>query len=121
MYERRTKRSAERCEALQYLVEHVADRSRVQALVLVDDDGHIMAGTGIPRDVVGLVRTARGVARGTASADQVDLATRGADVTARPVATPEGTLYFAAMGDRVSGVGDAVRAVQRIYSETLPL
>jgi hypothetical protein len=28
-------------------------------------------------------------------------------------------LYFAALGDRVAGVGDAVRAVQRILSETL--
>jgi hypothetical protein len=121
MYERRTKRSAERCEALQYLVETVADRSGVQALVLVDDDGRIMAGMGVPRDVVGLVRTARDVASGTASPDAVDVAARGADVTARPVATPEGTLYFAAIGDRVAGVGDAVRAVQRIYSETLPL
>src|SRR5580658_8292348 len=97
MYERRSKRSSERVEALQYLVETVADRSGVPALVLVDDDGHIMAGMGVPRDVVGLVRTARAVA------------------------TPEGTLYFAAIGDRVTGVGDAVRAVQRIYSETLPL
>jgi hypothetical protein len=121
MYERRSKRSSERVEALQYLVETVADRSGVQALVLVDDDGRIMAGMGVPRDVVGLVRTARDVASGTASAEDVDRAARGADVTARPVATPEGTLYFAAIGDRVAGVGDAVRAVQRIYSETLPL
>ncbi len=121
MYERRNKRSAARVEALQFLVETVADRSGVQALVLVDDDGHIMAGMGVPRDVVGLVRTARDVACGVASAEDIDVATRGADVTARPVATPEGTLYFAAIGDRVAGVGDAVRAVQRIFSETLPL
>ena len=48
----------------------------------------------------------------------LDALTRGNDVTARPVATSEGMLYFAALGDRVAGVGDAVRAVHRILAET---
>ncbi|MGH7271229.1 MAG: hypothetical protein ACREJ3_12445 [Polyangiaceae bacterium] len=120
MYERRSKRSAERVEALQYLVETVADRSGVRALVLMDDLGHILAGMGHPKDVVGLAGTALDVAWGRASVPEVDAAASGEDVTARPVATPEGMVYFAAIGDRVAGVGDAVRAVQRIYSETLP-
>lgn len=118
MNERRMKRSAERTEALQYLVERVADRSDVRAMVLVDDAGRIVAGTGFPRDVVGLAEAARDVAWGRASAAQVDAATHGGDVTARGVATRDGMLYFAALGDRVAGVGDAVRAVQRILYET---
>jgi hypothetical protein len=118
MFERRNKRSVERVEALQFLVEAVADRSDVRALVLVDDAGQIMAGTGGPKDVVGLARTARDVAWRRVSAAQVEAATRAGDVTARPVTTPDGMLYFAALGDRLSGVGDAVRAVQRIFSET---
>jgi hypothetical protein len=120
MDERRTKRSAERGEALQYLVETVADRSGVRALVLVDDSGRIVAGMGLANEVRGLARAARDVAWGRASVAQVDaVARRGADVTARSVATRDGMMYFAALGDRMAGVGDAVRAVQRILSETV--
>lgn len=116
MTERRFKRSTDRDEALQYLVESVADRSGVRALVLVDDAGRIVAGMGMPGEVVGLARTARDVAWRRASAADVDVATRGQDVTARPVATRDGMLYFAALGDRMTGLGDAVRAVHRILA-----
>jgi hypothetical protein len=118
MIERRMKRSTGRSEALQYLVETVADRSGVRALVLVDEAGHIVAGMGMPPDLRGLARTAREVAWRRASPADVDAATRGHDVTARTVATREGLVYFAALGDAMSGVGDAVRAVQRIFGET---
>jgi hypothetical protein len=114
MIERRMKRSTERTEALQYLIEAVADRSGVKALVLVDDAGHIVAGTGMPTDVAGLARTARDVAWRRASPADIDVATRGQDVTARTVATREGLVYFAAIGGGMSGVGEAVRAVRRI-------
>jgi hypothetical protein len=116
MHERRIKRSANRQEALQYLVESVAARSGVRALVLLDDGGRIVAGTGMPDEVVGLVKTARDVAWGRATARDVDLATRGADVTARPVATRDGMLYIAALGDRMAGLGDALHAVRRILN-----
>ena len=120
MMERRNKRSVDRVEALQFLVEAVADRSGVKALVLVDDFGRIVAGMGVPRDVAGLAVTARAVAWRRASDLDLERLTRGSDVTARPVATREGMLYFAALGDRLAGVGDAVKAVQRIFSETQP-
>jgi hypothetical protein len=116
MIERRTKRSANRTEALQFLVESVADRSGVKALVLLDDGGHIVAGTGMPDEVAGLARTALDVAWRRASASTVDAMTRGRDVTARPVPTRDGMLYFAALGDRMAGLGDAVRAVHRILA-----
>jgi hypothetical protein len=115
MNERRMKRSNDRSEALQYLVETVADRSGVKALILVDDAGQIMAGMGMPMDVAGLARTARDVAWRRASSADVDVATRGQDVTARTVATRDGLVYFAAIGGGMTGVGDAVRAVQRIF------
>jgi hypothetical protein len=116
MDDRRFKRSNDRTEALQFLVESVADRSGAPALVLVDDHGRIVAGMGMPDDVVGLARTARDVAWGRASAPQIDAATRGRDVTARGVATPEGMLYFAALGERMSGLGDASVALRRILA-----
>jgi hypothetical protein len=116
MNDRRSKRSTDRNEALQFLVESVADRSLAQALVLVDDGGRIVAGVGMPGEVVGLARTARDVAWRRASAADVDAATPGHDVTARAVATRDGMLYFAALGDRMNGLGDAVRAVHRILA-----
>jgi hypothetical protein len=119
MIERRMKRSTERTEALQYLVETVADRSGAKALVLVDDIGHVVAGMGMPTDVAGLAHTARDVAWRRASPAAIDQATGGRDVTARTVATRDGPLYFAALGNGMAGVGEAVRAVQRILSETL--
>jgi hypothetical protein len=119
MMDRRIKRSTERTEALQYLVETVADRSGLRAVALVDDAGRIVAGLGMPTELTGLARTARDVAWRRASTADVDKATRGQDVTARTVATDDGLLYFAALGGGMNRVGDAVRAVQRILVETL--
>jgi len=116
MHDRRSKRSTDRTEALQFLVESVADRSGVRALVLIDDMGRILAGTGMPEEVLGLQRTARDVAWGRASSEQIDVATRGHDVTARSIATHGGMLYFAALGDAMRGLGDATHAVRRILA-----
>jgi hypothetical protein len=114
--ERRAKRSEDRDEALQFLVESVADRSGVRALILLDDAGRIVAGTGMPAEVVSLAKTARDVAWRRASVRDVDAVTLGHDVTARTFATRDGMLYFAALGDRMAGLGDAVRAVHRILA-----
>ena len=113
MQERRTKRSDDRREALQYLVETVADRSEVRALVLMDDYGRIVAGMGMPWDLVGLSRLARPVARREPCVDVGDVA-RTSDVTSRAFAVGGATLYFAALGDRIRGLGDAMRGVERI-------
>lgn len=118
--ERRTKRSECRTEALQYLVETVADRSKVRALVLVDDDGHILAGMGPAADLGSLATAAIDVAWQRVTPATLPSIAASNDVTARAVATREGMLYLGALGDRVSGVGDAVRAVQRIVVQTAP-
>ncbi len=114
MTERRSKRSTDRTEALQYLVEAVADRSQAPALVLVDDGGRIVAGMGMPTEIAGLARAARDVAWGRSSPAKLESVTGGRDVTARSIATRDGMLYVAALGDRMHAVGAAVRAVQRI-------
>jgi hypothetical protein len=116
--ERRTKRSETRIEALQYLVETVADRSGVRALVLVDHDGRIVAGMGPAGDLGGLASAAIDVAWQRATLTNMPMVSANCDVTARAVATRDGMLYFGALGDRVAGVGDAVRAVQRIVVRT---
>jgi hypothetical protein len=114
MNERRLKRSSSRDEALQFLVESIADRSGARALVLLDDAGRIVAGTGMPNEIASLVSAARDVAWRRASPAMLEAMTH--DVTARPVATRDGMLYFAALSERMTGLGDAVRAVQRILA-----
>jgi hypothetical protein len=114
MNDRRMKRSTQRDEALQYLIESVADRSGARALVLLDDAGRIVAGTGMPKEIASLVSTARDVAWRRASPATLESMTH--DVTARPVATRDGMFYFAAISERMTGLGDAVRAVQRILA-----
>jgi hypothetical protein len=114
MQERRTKRSEERVEALQYLVEAVADRSDVEAVVLVDDAGHIVAGTGMPIDVRDLARVAQPIARG--DRDAISRVADGSDVLARRVVLGDRSLYFAALGTHVRKMTDAARAVERIFA-----
>ena len=114
MQERRTKRSEERHEALQYLVEAVADRSEVEAVVLVDDAGRIVAGTGMPVEVRDLARVAQPIARG--DGDAIAAIGDANDIMARGVSIGDRTLYFAASGTRVRKMTDAARAVQRIFA-----
>jgi hypothetical protein len=112
--ERREKRSTDSAEALQFLVEKVADRSGAPALVLVDDGGRIVAGTGMPDEVLGLARVARDVGHRQATVQEVEVATHGGDVAARSFAAGERSLTFAALTERMRGLGDAIRAVRRI-------
>jgi hypothetical protein len=115
MIERRTKRSKDAVEALQYLTEAVADRSDVSAVAIVDDAGRIVAGTGMPRALVGLSRIAGPVARGEACLD-LGHVTRDTDVLARRVDASGRTLYLAALGTRVRRMPDAARAIERIVA-----
>jgi hypothetical protein len=115
MQDRRAKRSDDRSEALQFLVETVADRSELRALVLVDDEGRIVAGMGMPWDLVGLARLARPIARREPCLDLGDV-TRSSDATSRGFVAGGRALYFAALGDRIRGLGQAMRGVERILS-----
>jgi hypothetical protein len=111
--ERRTKRSEDRQEALQYLVEALADRSEVEAVALVNDEGRIVAGMGMPNAVRGLAKIAAPVVRGEGS-DLFDSATSGTDFFGRQIALESGPLYLAALGTRVRKMHEAVYAVTRI-------
>jgi hypothetical protein len=111
--ERRTKRSEHRDEALQYLVEALADRSEVEAVALVNDDGRIVAGMGMPNAVRGLAKIAAPMVRGDGS-ELFESATQGTDFFGRQIPLPSGTLYLAALGSRVRKMHEAVYAVTRI-------
>ena len=113
MENRRTKRSDERTEALQYLMESLADRSEVHAVALVDDDGRIVAGMGMPSELAGLAKIARvGIRR--EPSDDFEEATRGTDFFGRDIELAEGPVYLAALGRRVRKMSAAASAVERI-------
>jgi hypothetical protein len=117
MVDRRQKRSAEREEALQYLVEAVADRSDVRSVALIDGDNRIVAGMGMPDDLAALARVAGAVARGDACED-LESATAGTDLLTRGVSVAGRTLYLAALGTRVRRMSDAAGAVARIFASS---
>jgi hypothetical protein len=56
MIERRTRRSSSRDEALQLLVETIAERGGGRGVALVDDRGLLLAGAGRTREMWGLAR-----------------------------------------------------------------
>jgi hypothetical protein len=117
--ERRTKRSQDRQEALQYLVEALADRSQVEAVTLVDDDGRIIAGMGMPNAVRGLAKIAAPTVRGEGS-DLFESATSGTDFFGRRIDVGSRPLYLAALGSRVRKMHEAVYAITRIVGATGP-
>jgi len=56
MQERRIRRSDSRDDALQLLIETVADRAGGRGVALVDDRGMLLAGAGKTREMWGLAR-----------------------------------------------------------------
>lgn len=111
--ERRTKRSEDRDEALQYLVEALADRSEVDAVLLMNDQGRIVAGMGKPKEVKGLAKIAVPVVRGESCQD-FDAETAGTDFFGRQIKLDSGPLYLAALGERVCKMHEAVYGITRI-------
>jgi hypothetical protein len=115
--ERRTKRSDDRQEALQYLVEALADRSEVDAVLLMNDEGSIVAGMGKPKEVKGLAKIAVPALRGE-PCDSFDVETEGTDFFGRQIRLESGPLYLAALGSRVRKMHEAVYAVARILESS---
>ena len=111
--ERRTKRSDDQYEALQYLVEALANRSEVDAVALVTDDGKIVAGMGTPKAVRSLAKIAAPTVRGEGSA-LFESETEGTDFFGRKIQLRSGPLYLAALGSRLCRMHEAVYAVTRI-------
>jgi len=115
--DRRIKRSHDREEALQYLIEALADRSQVQAVLLVNDAGRIVAGMGMPREVRQLAQIAIPAVRGEES-ELFETATRDTDFFGREIPVEEGSLYLVALGTRVTKMHQAVYGVTRILEQT---
>jgi len=115
--DRRSKRSQDREEALQYLIEALADRSQVEAILLVDDEGRIVAGMGMPREVRELAQIAIPAVRGEET-ERFESATRDTDFFGREIPVEDGSLYLVALGTRVCKMHQAVYGVTRILEQT---
>jgi hypothetical protein len=115
--DRRIKRSQDREEALQYLIEALADRSQVEAVLLVNDEGRIVAGMGMPREVRQLAQIAISAVRGDES-ELFETATRDTDFFGREIPVEDGSLYLVALGTRIAKMHQTVYGVTRILEET---
>lgn len=113
MNERRKQRSECKDEALALLLESVRARSSISAIALVDGRGSVVAGAGPERDLRVLGAVARPAAAGPWGSACEKL-TAGTDVLACRLATRDGPMYLAALGDRVSRMPEAARSVTRI-------
>ena len=115
MIERRKRRSGTEREALRFLLEAVRDRSAVSSIAVVDARGTVVCGAGSERELAILGAVAAPAAHGYLG-ETYDRLTEGTDVVARPIETAGGTIYLAALGDRVSRMVDAARGVERILT-----
>jgi hypothetical protein len=113
--ERRVKRSAQPEEAIQFLLESLADRSEARAVALVNGHKRVLAAAGQPWDIADLREVAEPVALGEEcrAVEKLDSST---DVFSRPVKVGASTVYLAAMGTRMRRFGEAALAVTRIVS-----
>ncbi len=114
---RRKRRSNDRNQALQYLVEALAERSDVSSVALVTEGGDVVAGTGTVTELHGLAQIAGPVARAEPS-DKLEEVTLGTDCLGREIHHKNATLYLAALGSRLQRVRDAVDGVTRILDDS---
>ncbi len=117
MNERRIKRSKRPEEAIQYLLESLADRSDARAVALVNGKKRVLAAAGKPWDIADLREVAEPVALGQDSR-AVAMLDASTDVFSRPVTVGSSTVYLAAMGTRMRRFGEAALAVSRIVNES---
>jgi hypothetical protein len=117
--ERRMKRSEQPEEAIQLLLESLADRSEARAVALVNGKKRVLAAAGQPWDIADLREVAEPVALGEEcrAIEKLDNAT---DVFSRPVTVGASTVYLAAMGTRMRRFGEAAIAVARIVQQRVP-
>ncbi len=94
-------------------MESLADRSEVHAVALVDEEGRIVAGMGMPNELAGLAKIARGGIRREPS-DQFEEVTRGTDFFGKEIPLAGGRVFLAALGRRVRKMSDAAVAIDRI-------
>jgi hypothetical protein len=113
MTERRKRRSGLEGEALRLLLAAVKERSEITSIALIDSRGLVISGMGTSRELAILGAIAQPVAGGKVTA-ACERLTVGTDVIAKAVRSPRGTMYLAALGDRVGRLTDATQGIERI-------
>ena len=111
--ERRNRRSGIKDEALRLLLAAVKERSEVTSIAVVDARGLVVSGMGTPRELAILGAIAQPCAGGKIN-DLCERLTVGTDVIAKAVRSPRGTMYLAALGNRIGRMHEAARGVERI-------
>ena len=99
--ERRERRSADRETALRFQLESVKNRGNIEALVLADADGLLLAGAGEPAICEELGALAPLVAR-SAMGMPLGPLLEGGDVAVRPVSIHGQELVLASLGGGVA-------------------
>jgi hypothetical protein len=116
--ERRVRRSSSRDLALGFQLEHVRDRARLEALVLADDDGLVVASAGDAAVCREVAAHAPLLARSILGVDLPPLL-RGAEVAIRVVEVHGQPLYLASVGGGVARdalLAHSARGVHRILN-----
>ena len=113
--ERRTRRSGIKDEALRLLLTAVKERSEVTSIAIVDARGMVISGMGTARELAILGAVAEPIAAGKVT-DLCERLTAGTDVMSKAVRSPRGTMFLAALGNRVGKMHEAAKGVERILS-----
>ena len=113
--ERRRRRSGIKDEALRLLLTAVKQRSEVTSIAIIDSRGLVISGMGTARELAILGEVAKPIAAGKVT-DLCERLTAGTDVIAKAVQSPSGTMYLAALGNRVGRMTDAARSIERILT-----
>jgi hypothetical protein len=99
--DRRQRRSADRYVALRYQLEYTRDRGSLEALVLADDDGLLIASSGDAAVCAELGAVAPLVVQSALGMPLPPLL-KGAEVAVRPVEIYGQRLFLAAVGGNVA-------------------
>jgi len=95
------------------LLAAVKERSDVSSIAVVDARGLVISGMGSAQELAILGAVAQPVASGTVS-DLCARLTEGTDVLSKALTSSRGTLYLAALGNRVGRMHEAARSIERI-------
>lgn len=116
--ERRQRRSSDRFIALRYQLEHTREHGNIEALVLADDEGLVVASSGDASTCAELGAIAPLFARSAMGMPMPPLL-RGAEVAIRPVRIYGQNLYLASVGGGVARdahLSTSRNGVQRILA-----
>lgn len=118
LQDRRQHRSSDRSEALQYQLEHSREHGGLEAMVVADDQGLVVAGAGEPGVVEELGAIAPLMSRAILGMPLPPML-RGGEVVVRPIQMYGQDLFVACMGGGVARnalLNNSISGVKRILS-----